>query len=689
MNRHSSSIPTLVIVLGILTIAALQTQSLRANIADHVDEGELIHYAIGFFGGDLDPRWYGYGTLPMYLLAGVFFATGSVIVALGVFDTFDQYTQQIFHNGHFYILSRYFISILSVTAVFVFAVIARNNKTPPVLIFGYIAIAITSKDALFYSDYVRVDSILSLLVAISLYLYFKRENKLSVYALALVTAAAIATKLSTLPLTAFLALALFTRYRKGQIRASDVLAISALFIAGLYIYQPHTNYLEVFRAISERATEGHVFWFKPQYGTVWERFSALVYILDSHLTTPLLLLPFGLVFSPSLLKRMWPALMLALLLLLPYVFSPEITSYWFLALISLWRLLALLGAAAVFWKIASITPEMPYKSVVSNLVVFALVLVTLTPNLDHYFKVLQRLKIRPFSNRELAEDWLRRNVLFKQPIVIDALRGFGMPRVFDPADIDGAKRISRVFLFNRSGNNYLNRIFLEYLIDEYIPLYTRNLRYNKLKSIRILVPDHSNGDIAIKDLSVCKRRRNTCTRLRPVSISNGVTIADDTYWDVEVSLGAASDVITITGIDIPAIGDRELRFKLVSQGNSYGRVMFDYGNGFSPEDSYEYKTNTDFQIPIFSAQEEHMVKKQSPVDVRIKKNADGLNGKYVVISRNNMQAFLNRDPKALTKQMSEQLATIQNYYRFILKNKLVAQFNKGTGQKYEVYQIGG
>jgi len=58
----------------LVAIAVLATAVLRAGSALHystwaMDEHFIVPFAVGFLGGDLNPHWFGYHTLPMYILA--------------------------------------------------------------------------------------------------------------------------------------------------------------------------------------------------------------------------------------------------------------------------------------------------------------------------------------------------------------------------------------------------------------------------------------------------------------------------------------------------------------------------------------------------------------------------------------------------------------------------------------------
>jgi hypothetical protein len=44
-------------------IAAVQSSTLWHYRGDGLDESEVVHFAVSFLGGDLEPPWQGYGAV--------------------------------------------------------------------------------------------------------------------------------------------------------------------------------------------------------------------------------------------------------------------------------------------------------------------------------------------------------------------------------------------------------------------------------------------------------------------------------------------------------------------------------------------------------------------------------------------------------------------------------------------------
>jgi hypothetical protein len=129
-----------------------------------VDENEVVEYAVGYFGGDYDQRFYSYGPLLSYLLSIIlrvmsWFSSG----------TLDDFAQRaFFDNTTLYYTARFLNGVISLTIGYlVFRIIERiwNQKTAfmtlPFLVFPFAELltAFTT----------RVDTFLGVTYALSLW----------------------------------------------------------------------------------------------------------------------------------------------------------------------------------------------------------------------------------------------------------------------------------------------------------------------------------------------------------------------------------------------------------------------------------------------------------------------------------------------------------------------------------------
>lgn len=82
------------------------------------DESVVAAIAIGFFGGDLNPHFFDYPTLFMYLLAGLYYAYFAVGHASGTFLSIaDFVASSVPHSAPFFLIARCFSAVLGTATV--------------------------------------------------------------------------------------------------------------------------------------------------------------------------------------------------------------------------------------------------------------------------------------------------------------------------------------------------------------------------------------------------------------------------------------------------------------------------------------------------------------------------------------------------------------------------------------------
>lgn len=145
-----------------------------------IDENDIVEFAVGYLGGDLDPHWYKYGPIYGYLLAIIFkiqsfFHTGNL----------NEYVQSYFQDGtNFYFIARFMNSLIHISLAFLaYAITFKflSKKAAPVaLIFCMIPFA---DNLTGYT--IRVDSLLALNLTLALYfmLHLFRKEKTKWYIL--------------------------------------------------------------------------------------------------------------------------------------------------------------------------------------------------------------------------------------------------------------------------------------------------------------------------------------------------------------------------------------------------------------------------------------------------------------------------------------------------------------------------
>jgi hypothetical protein len=135
MKRHSRHPGAVLLLLAILAVAAaLRLRGIAWGLphAYHPDEGSILVHALGFGTGDLNPHWFRWPSLFMYVVSGlygVFFAVGA---AFGDFSsTQDALRQYVNDPTPFWLIGRLASVVLGVATVWVTHRFARRAFGEP------------------------------------------------------------------------------------------------------------------------------------------------------------------------------------------------------------------------------------------------------------------------------------------------------------------------------------------------------------------------------------------------------------------------------------------------------------------------------------------------------------------------------------------------------------------------------
>ena len=461
----------IVFSLLIFFIALIQTVTIVDFFAERVDENAIFLYSIGFFGGDMDPHWYGYGNLGMYLLWIVYLLLAIPPLIVGKFAFLDEYAMQVFYNGYFVLVARYVFAVIGVLAVFIYYRLARIIQVPKVLILLFAIVSIFSADAILFANYLRTDLLVGFFVALSIFFAVKSDKKSYLYLLAIATAGAISCKISALPLIIFLFV--YTGYRlfDKTISWPHLLGVMITFFAFLFIFQPYAEwYARLLKIINIGASGvGHFNWGKHYHYTLIGRLEAIYDILVRYCTLPVVSSLPLLVFSRKYVKAVFPGLLMLLLLILPYINSREITYYWFAPTFNLIRFLSLIGIAGSVHQMTKLIKHKKYnfyryfKLGFLSLIVVLVSFYIIRPSIQSYLKQYRWQK----TNKTIARGWLEKNLVSKAFVALEPRYNHGIPNLYDKDNISLSKSVSRVFMYNRSKNEYLNQLFEKYLQNFY------------------------------------------------------------------------------------------------------------------------------------------------------------------------------------------------------------------------------
>ncbi len=665
------------LALMAVLVAAFQVVTLWHWGGDKVDESEIVHFAIGFFGGDLDPKWQGYGHLPMYLLFLVYAALGSLPVALGVFSDFGGYTMQVFESGVFFQIARHFFAFVGVMAAVLYAYSLRALGVHWLVWIGFFLVCVTSSDAVVYANYLRVDQWLGLFSAILVVLSLRPLSRGVLVGMCATVAAAIACKISAVTLAAVPAVASVIALRKGIINGYMMVALVVFSGLLMWALQPFMNPLEVAeKLISRHIGAESIQLTKTNYTDLGARTQVIFGFLYDRVgwlvMSGLLLAPWALWRNPRLL---WIVGILALLML-PYVVATRLSEYWFLPVYNLVRLIA-------FFSVGMLLQSLGSRALrhVGVALVMAGVMVTVIRGWDHYVGFLKHAR-KP-NNVLMAKRWLEDQVVGTRDIYLEGAFSWVVPKIYDVTDPGVSKHISRAFIYQRHQNEYLNSLFERYLYERYAPALAVFRESPGLGSVSVRI-DVPSGKGWLQFDGACSHAGKACAAGKLVRQKHINLEADpDGRWqysttgdDPYVVYRFASDAIT------PATG--WLNFEWCCDGSAEVRIYFE---GFETPARFRHGAGHTYRAHMYSKMPVRGIQRVHPGTVDPRELGEGRRPLFVT-SPSAYNRFLKLNADEVPSGDLDRLSRIVEYYEHMISQPVVARFTSGASSPVEVYDLG-
>ena len=182
-----------------------------------IDENDIVEFALGYYGGDLNPHWFKYGPLYSYVLAALYWII-SLFQGLNIHLFVENYFED---PSLFYQTSRSFNALIHTGLAFIAFYIGRTFFSVRVALIGFIVAVIPISDAL--TNYTtRVDSLLAVFMSLSLLfsLHLARDvNNMKWYILA---GGMLGFAVATKPLQAVVMMpSIYAAYVVGQLYLSN------------------------------------------------------------------------------------------------------------------------------------------------------------------------------------------------------------------------------------------------------------------------------------------------------------------------------------------------------------------------------------------------------------------------------------------------------------------------------------
>jgi hypothetical protein len=438
---------------------------------DHVDESELVHYAVGFLGGGLDPFWYGYGYVGMCLLGAVYFVVGLVYLSVGRVDSLLEFASLLFDSDIFMILGRLVFAAVGALTIWLYTQLARRLQVPPLLTVVFALISVFAGDSLRYANYVRCDQLVALLCPIILLeLTRQSASRRDIWLLPALIAVAFNCKMSALSLTALIPMNAVRRSSNNRELLRNLIIGILVFVVCMWLVNPFNNvFATMLDMITNMIFESRVSVSKVGHIGFWATTVGIGEVLRSTIGLSLLLPLFLLPILPKYCG--WNGFfILSMFLLLsgPYYLTSEIAEYWFIPLFSLSRFSAfLIISIAVGWLSYS-RPRIHGAVIVVT--AFGLLLASYKQFFVQYPRFF-KTSLEVSMNARLASQWLLPELRKGRVVLLDKYWNHVMPKIYGN-DRQQAKLISRAFIYERKRNLFLNEAFDLFMEKRYLPQFS-------------------------------------------------------------------------------------------------------------------------------------------------------------------------------------------------------------------------
>jgi len=251
----------LLVVLGVAAVTLLRSASLRGYSNWAMDEQFIVPIAAGFIGFDLNPRWFNYHPLPMYLLGAVYLVLYGVARIFGWVADKPAFVSLLFdHHGVFYVPAKLLggFAYTAGCAVLGWSVWTRaRSVTGAVLVF---AAPLLLADGIASATQIRNDSFVFLFLALTVHFACFAEKR-PAHALAAVAccAAAFACKVPAVVCVPVLFAKLAWDAHRGAFAFRQVAWCALLFPAAVFLFMPYAfldfaAYLPTLRGVAARVS---------------------------------------------------------------------------------------------------------------------------------------------------------------------------------------------------------------------------------------------------------------------------------------------------------------------------------------------------------------------------------------------------------------------------------------------------
>ncbi len=674
------------IAFAVIVTVLIQVVSAWYYTGAKVDEAEMVLFGVGFLGGDLDPKWSGYGHLGMYLLGFVYLIVGCVSILLGFFENFTEYGSHFLSNGYFFILGRLVMATAIVCAILLCCKLLARFQVTSGLLLMFFLLASFSPSTVKYANYVRTDALVALFTVCLLYYSVFAKTYRDLLCATVLASAAVACKISALPLSAvlgILAIYLWLNKRVTFLQASSVVIV---FLAFMYFLSPYMDYVSLFKYVLTSETGEALGFYRTHYDGVQLK---LIQILDFHyrmlgiFTCQVALLG---VFIGCFTRYRRTVIFTCLLIgftILPYLFGATLREYWFLSSYLLVGLLAFIAIVIVLDCCRAGLSRLAFRVVLLSTIA-GLTIVPLKDSLAIHGSYLSHFKNTPLTNKHLARQWLEKEHLGVSSILLDKNFSNVYPRLFDPAYLKVSRTASGMYGHYKDQNVFLSKIFEHHLYHTYLSDSDSSLdrsRFLRLKKLRLDFVKEASFAMIPK---VCSYYSKNCYPLTLNGLHH-VEVVETRGQKLIIRL-TGDDPYMIFDVDGPISIDQSFYAKIET--DAYGwQLYYDFGGGTSEELTSLYYYSSELvaiSVPSIKPIVNYLGMGDEP------RRAIDVDKRVLFVTSpsgyGRFDSLRDKDLGDLNDREKLGLALL-NWHDDMTKAKLVRRFDGPSGSPIEIYDI--
>ncbi|MBI5136225.1 MAG: hypothetical protein HZA24_02690 [Nitrospirae bacterium] len=426
------------LALAVLALTLLRSAGLRDYSTWIIDEERIVTTALGFLGGDLNPRWFNYHTLPMYILAAWYTAQYAVYSVLGLVASKTEFVAFLYGaDAHVYVSAKLCFSLAYSLGCLVLALMAHRRTGSLAVAALCLLLPVLLPDGQAAAVQVRNDTFVFLFLALTAYFAcFAQPRPRNAYLAVACAAAAFASKIPAIVLLPVLTAWLALQAWRGRLAWRHVALALALFPLFVFLFMPYMVLdFEAYRPTIERAagrasgTLLHVG--KDYHSGLTEKLSSLLAATLKQVGAPVLVGALGTALYGAWRDR---RLLFAFLFGLAYVtaFATSVTldDYWLRPVFPLFVCLALL----LPWLLVAdpaVGGRLPAPWRAPGVALLAGLLLT-APLWHGARPFLRSVAAQPPDTRVVAARWIEDNLPAGAPVVLEGWLPHYLPRLFTP-----------------------------------------------------------------------------------------------------------------------------------------------------------------------------------------------------------------------------------------------------------------